>query len=73
MTLDEAIKHAEDEAKQAEEHARYIKYMGRYGWEKEYNEYRSLSKSHLQIAKWLEELESYRKMYREQHQDDYLR
>jgi hypothetical protein len=31
------------------------------------------AQKHRQLAKWLKELKAYRKMYHEQHQDDYLR
>ena len=57
MTLDEAIKHSEEVADSYNNTAPDC----------------DCAKEHRQLAKWLRELKAYRKMYREQHQDDYLR
>ena len=57
MTLDEAIKHNEEIADSYNNTVPDC----------------DCAKEHRQLAKWLRELKAYRKMYREQHQDDYLR
>ena len=75
MTLDEAIKHAEEVAEKFESlHERYENMdEDRLLFRVEENECKNCAKEHRQLANWLKELRAYRKIYHEEHVDDCLR
>ena len=70
MTLDEAIKHAEEVAEKFESlHERYENMdEDRLLFRVEENECKNCAKEHRQLAEWLKELRAYRKI----HEDDCL-
>ena len=74
MTLDEAIKHAEEVAEKFESlHERYENMdEDRLLFRVEENECKNCAKEHRQLANWLKELRAYRKMYHKEHEDDCL-
>ena len=60
MTLDEAIKHAEEVSKEKENEAQDLEYS-RLDWRHEANQCSECSKEHRQLAEWLKELKQLRK------------
>ena len=60
MTLDEAIKHAEEVAKEKENEAQDLEYS-KLGWRHEANPCSECAKEHRQLAEWLKELKQLKK------------
>ena len=60
MTLDEAIKHAEEVAKEKEKEAQDLEYS-KLDWRHEANQCSECSKEHRQLAEWLKELKQLKK------------
>lgn len=60
MTLDEAIKHAEEVAKEKENEAQDLEYS-KLDWKHGANQCSECSKEHRQLAEWLKELKQLRK------------
>lgn len=59
MTLEEAIKHAEEVAEEKENEAQDLEYS-KLDWKYEANQCSKCSEEHRQLAKWLKELKNYR-------------
>lgn len=59
MTLDEAIKHAEEIAEEKENEAQDLEYS-KLDWKYEANQCSKSSEEHRQLAEWLKELKDYR-------------
>ena len=59
MTLDEAIKHAEEVAEEKESEAQDLEYS-KLDWKHEANQCAECAKEHRQLAAWLKELKRYR-------------
>lgn len=59
MTLDEAIKHAEEVAEEKENEAQDLEYS-KLDWKYEANQCSKCSEEHRQLAEWLKELKDYR-------------
>lgn len=58
MTLDEAIKHCEEKAKELREKAKI--YEGQFLWERDAEDCQECAEEHEQLAEWLTELKAYR-------------
>ena len=61
MTLEEAIEHAENAAKNNEKKAVRFRKHGGYVFEDEARECEKCANEHRQLAEWLKELQAYRK------------
>ncbi len=58
MTLNEAIKHCEEKAKELKEQAKI--YKGNFLWERDAKECQKCAEEHEQLADWLRELKARR-------------
>jgi hypothetical protein len=63
MTIDEAIKHAEEVAEEKESEAQELEYC-KLDWKHEANKCAECSKEHRQLAEWLKELKQLREQTR---------
>ena len=61
MTIDEAIKHSEEVAKEKENEAQELEYS-KLDWKHEANLCKECAEEHRQLAEWLKELKMYREM-----------
>ena len=65
MTLEEAIEHAEEVARAAKKDADYVKLLGEKpdAWGRTVESCIKCADDHLQLARWLKELQKYRELF----------